>query len=166
VSTTAIPAVIDYLVAQANASASLGASASAPVAVYDGPVVLDQWPPMILWVGVDAQWLLQDQQGTTTPAKATQEWVGPGNRKRNEHLTISCVADAWYGGTDVRTARQSVLAIMAAFEDMTRNDANLGGNVLFIEPGVTNTQWYAGQFAAGLRVLAGFDFNCFARIGT
>jgi hypothetical protein len=166
VTTTAVPHVIDYLVAAATASTALGAATVDPVTVYDGPVVLDQWPPLCLWIGVPVEWVLQMTVDNPIAATSTQDWVGPGNRLRDEDLSINCVAEAWYGGTDIAIARNSCASIMAAVEDMTRINANASGTVLFTKPGVTGATWHQQNTTKGARVLISFAFTCFARIGS
>lgn len=164
---SAIPAVIDYLVATSQASATLGSAPGASaVTIYDGPTVAEDWPKLALWIGIDIQYVLQTAS-TPAPVAAvsTQAWVGLGAQKRDEHLTIHCVVDAWTGETGMKSARDAAHSIMAAFEDMTRLDANAGGNVLFTEPGVTNAAWLQGQTSDGARALISFDFNCKARLG-
>jgi hypothetical protein len=163
--TSCVPALMDYLVTTSQGASTLGA-ASPPVTVFDGPVVQEQWPQLCLWVGVDAAYLLGNPTASGASADAQQNWVGPGNRKRDEHVTVHCVADAWFGNGDVATARRAAFGIVAALEDITRIDANAGGTVLFTEPGVTNLSLYQGNTNAGPRCLVGFDFSAFARIGS
>ena len=165
-STSAVPAVIDYLVAQARASTALGASTTAPVTIYDGPTIDGAWPNLSLHIGSELAYVLTpDVTPAPEAAFSNQTWVGAGNRKRNENLTIHCVIDAHVGESITKMARDAAHSVLSAFEDMTRVDANTGGTVLFNDPGVTNTHWYAGQIKDGARALITFDFNCDARIG-
>lgn len=165
-STSAIPALIDRLVSTSKASVTLGA-APLPVTICDGPVVSGDYPKLALWFGVDANYLMS-AAGTVAPisGQAVQQWIGIGGHVREEVLTVHCVADAWIGETDTRTARIAAYSIMSAFEDMTRLDANAGGTVLFTDPGVTNSVLYQGETSVGARVLVAFDFTCKARIGS
>lgn len=161
-STSAVPAVLDYLVTTFTNSASLGASTTAPVAVYFGVTVTNDYPPLALYIGVDDP----DASPFFTGGSSTQAWVGPGNRKRDEHLSVRCVAQAWSGDTDVRALILQAYQIVSAVEDETRVDANLGGNVLFTEPGVTNLELRHGQFKNGALARVLFTVDCFARIGS
>lgn len=158
--TSRIPATIDYLVGIFTASTSLGA-ATPPVAIYDGPTVTRAPDQLILWVGLEDP----DSAGLAAMAEGTQEWVGPGSRARNEMFSISCCAVAWSGGMDVRTARLTAAAILAAVEDLLRRDANLGGNVLFVAPGVTSTRWSQNNSSDGAVCQVMFEIACKARIG-
>lgn len=166
-STSAVPAVIDYLVATSKASPQLGSSTTAPVVIYDGAPIDGAWPPLALYIGADSNYVLSP---STTPipvaAVSQQSWVGLGARKRDEKLTIHCVIEAHLGDTLMKVARDAAHSVMSAFEDMTRLDANAGGNVLYTDPGVTNATWIQGQTSDGARVLISFDFSCDARIGT
>jgi hypothetical protein len=92
--------------------------------------------------------------------------VGPGNRKRDELFDVFCVAEAWSGDTDTQTALTQVYNIVAAVEDLTRNDANLGGNILFLNAGVTGhtLKWNNTDQGAAARVQ--FLLSCKARIGS
>lgn len=166
--TTSIPALIDYMVATAKASTTLGARPVSPVSVFDGPTVMDSPPPFALWIGMDEASLLPGGTDYVIAATGTQLWVGPGNRLRDEAVTIHCVADSWSGGgeTDMSIARNQTVGIMSAFEESTRADANQGGRTLFTNPGVTNATWYQMQVSGGSRVMVGFDFVCFSRIGS
>jgi hypothetical protein len=162
VSTSAIPATIDYLVTTFAASTRLGAAVD-PVKVYDGPQVSEEFPKLILWIGLDDP---DTSPGAPMAATSTQAWVGPGNRWRDELFDIMCVAEAWSGDTDVKTARVAAYAIVAAVEDLTRADANLGGNVLFINPGVTGHTLRQNNTSKGAVAQVQFLISCKARIGS
>jgi hypothetical protein len=167
-STSAVPYLIDYLVATSKANVNLGARAVNPVTIQDSVSAVDDWPQFQLWIGVDDQWLLNPTANPfVTSATTTQQWIGIGARHREEIVTLKCAADSWSGDgeTAASLARLQAYGIMSAFEDMTRNDANAGGNVLFTDPGVTNTSLYQGQINVGSRAIVGFDFVCLARIG-
>ena len=159
--TSRIPAVIDYLVATFTASPLLGA-ASPPVAVYDGPLATAAPDQAQLWVGLEDP----DATAATTAADSQQTWAGLGHMAKNEQLAIRCVAQAWSGGDDVRTARQNAYAIMGAVEQVILADASLGGTVS--TPGnasVTGAvlSQITGQGGAVARVT--FEITAQARIG-
>lgn len=158
-STSKVPAVIDYLVTlftNAQATTLNG------VTVFDGPAVTADPAPLALWVGVDDP----DATAATVAASSTQEWAGLGHQSRNELLSVRCVAQAWSGADDVRTVRQSVYAIIAAVEDLVRNDAALGGNLLFTSPGVTNGELRQLTSGAGAAARVTFTIDGKARIGS
>jgi len=160
VSTSAIPGVIDYLVATFTSAATLGA-ANPPVTIVDGAFLSNDHPPLSLVVGSN------DVDGAFLPeaATATQEWVGPGNRKRNERLSILCIAEAWSGDESLSAVRVAAAAILSAVEDLTRADANLGGTVLYTSPGVNNVLYRYGQTNLGPLCRVFFSIDAFARIG-
>ncbi len=158
--TSRVPDVIDYLVAAFTAAATLGA-ATPPVAVYDGPIATRAPEQLILWVGLRDP----DSEEMETGAESTQEMVGQGGVHRNEHLTIPCAAESWSGGTDIRTERLAAYAIVAAVEDLLRRDASLGGLVLFVDPGVTDSELTQNNTNTGAIARVAFNITAKARIG-
>lgn len=158
-STTAVPTVIDYLVTTFSNDPTVG-KANPPVPIYDGPVPNEASDLSALWIGVE-----NVDNTLANTASSSQDWVGPGNRWRNEQLTIFCTAQA-ANGIDARSARVAVYSIISAVENILRTNANLGGNVLFLKPGSNQhrlTQWAAGD-AFIARVA--FRIDAFARIGS
>lgn len=156
-STSAVHQVILYLVSTFQAASTLG---GAGVAVYDGPVPNQDYEQQVLWVGVE-----NPQNILANSAQATQNWVGPGNRWRNENLSIFLTAQA-YSGVDVPTARGLAYQIIGAAEDILRTNANLGGNVLFLKPGSNQhrlQQWAQGE---GFIAKTSFRIDALARIGS
>lgn len=158
--TTRVPAVIDYLVNTFTAAATIGA-ATPPVAVYDGPVTTGAPSQLVLWVG------LQDPDAVTAPvgAESQEEWVGLGARQRNEYLTVHCVAEAWAGGTDVRSVRVAAYDIVAAVEVILQADPTLGGLVLFTDPTMPQRQLRQNNTEAGQLARVYFQIKAKARIG-
>jgi hypothetical protein len=163
--TSRIPAVIDYLVNLFTAASTLGA-ATPPVSVIDGPQVNADPGPLALWVGVQN---VDAGETVADTASSVQTWAGLGRMARNEELTVYCVAQAWSGSDDVRPLRLQAAAMVAACEDLVRNDASLGGIVS--TPGnaaVTNQQWQQGPGLSGDRGMAvriTFEITAQARIG-
>ena len=130
--TSRVPALIDYLVNAFTAAPTLGA-ASPPVAVFDGPVVTAAPAQLALYVGVD------DVFTDAAPLSATSEQIrqGLGNR-RQETSTVHCCAVAWAGTDDARTVRVQAFAILAAVEDLVRTNLDkFGGNGDLADPGVS-----------------------------
>jgi hypothetical protein len=159
--TSRVPAVIDYLVTAFQASPLLG-GASPAVAVYDGPAATAAPDQAQLWVGLDDP----DSAAATTAAGSVQAWGGLGHMAKNEQIAIHCVAQAWSGGDDVRTARQNVYAVMAAVEQVILADASLGGTVT--APGNASVSaaqllQITGTPGAGARIT--FEITAQARIG-
>ena len=131
--TSRVPALIDYLVTQFTAAATLGAAAP-PVLILDGPAPTADPAPLVLHVGVD------DVFTDSPPTSATSEQSGTGlGGKREEVATIHLAAVAWAGTDDMKTVRGAAYGIAAAVEDLVRNDttlATLAGAAL-ARPGVT-----------------------------
>lgn len=128
--TSRVPALIDYLVAEFTAAATLGA-ATPPVTVYDGPPTTMLDAPLALHVGVD------DGFSEGAPISAESQQAGTGlAQKREEMVTIHCAAIAWAGTDDMKTVRAAAYGITAAVEDLVRADATLPAGVMQ-RPGIT-----------------------------
>lgn len=160
VRTSCVPAVIDYLVSTFQAASTLGA-ATPPVAVYDGPVTTAAPAQLVLWVGIN------DPDSVAAPigAESQQEWVGVGARQRNEYITVNCVAEAWAGGTDVRTMRLAAYGIVAAVETLLQADPTLGGLVIFTDNTMPQRQLRQNNTADGQVARIMFTIKAKARIG-
>jgi hypothetical protein len=133
--TSQVPAVIDWLVNACRQSAALGASASAPVIVIDGPPVTSDTfgDPLHLYVGG----VPGSDEATAT---AMQSWpVIDHARTRDEDGDITLTADAWGGGTAMKAQRDACAAIVGAVELLLRGipadggpgDATMGDLVLW-----------------------------------
>lgn len=157
--TSTVHSVLLYLTATFQNAATLG-KATPPVSVYDGPHPSEAFEDRVLWVGVE-----NPENIIALSATATQNWVGPGNRWRNEQLSIRLAAQA-YSGVDAPSARAITYGIIAAAENLLRADANLGGNVLMLKPG--SNQHQLQQWAAGEGFVAKVAWRCdaMARIGS
>jgi hypothetical protein len=150
VTTSRVPAAIDYLVALFTAAPTLG-QAVPPVNVIDGPKVTADPGPLALWVGVD-------DITNPSPAAATsvQAWQpGLGRNVRQEALAVHCVAQAWSGDDDVRSMRIAADGIVGAAEDLIRADPTLGGTLPGSkDAGVTTADLQQGPALAGGRGMA------------
>lgn len=165
--TSAVPAVIDYLVAAAKASPLLGL-ASPPVSVFDGPQppVATQALPRVLWIGADAT------NPDATVADATQSWpVMDHARTKDEDTDIICSAQHWSGDPSNKVHRDGAAAIVAGVETMLRGDgstgpgdAKMGGLALW--SGVDVGQWTPRQVAGGVAWLVTFKIIYRARLIT
>jgi hypothetical protein len=169
--TSRIPAAIDYLVTLFRGAVTLGGPVvngqqTGPVTVHDGADVTAEAGALALWVGVDD---IDPAAGAPEAASATQSWAGLGRMARNEELAIYCVAQAIGGGDDVRSLRLSCAGIVAAVEDLVRADASLGGVVSTPgNAGVTATRWRQGPQLtgdAGMAVRVTVEITAAARIG-
>lgn len=146
-----VPSVLDYLAGLFAADATLGA-ASPPVTVYDGPVVTDDDPQLVLWVGLDDP----DADGATLAAESTRAWAGLASQ--NETIIVSCAAEAWSGGTGVSAERVRAYGIVAAVEALVRADATgFGGNSMIANPGVTGAQLHQNNTSKGAQARVTFQ---------
>jgi hypothetical protein len=164
VTTSRVPAVIDYLVATFNAAATLG-QASTPVTVIDGPAVTADPGPLALWVGVDGI----DPNGNPMPTAATSiqsrgNLADLGGQTRNETISVPCVALAQGGTDDVRALRVAVAGIVAAVDALVRADPKLGGNVISTMPGVAAAQWRQGPSPRGMAAQVTFTIDAETQI--
>lgn len=166
--TTQVPAVLDYLVAQCAASTSLGAAVP-PVIVFDGPNITDDLlaEPLHLWIGYDPM----------TPggpaAETDQDWPNLDQaRTLDETAEITCAAEAWSGTPTVKTVRDQCDAIVAAVALLLRGttvsggpgDTQMGGLVFWSR--VTAGQWYQRPSQDGLAVMHVFKIMYQARLVT
>ncbi len=155
--TSAVPAVIDWLVNAAKASPLLGL-ASPAVSVFDGvqPPVATQALSQVLWSGCDP----------TTPdgvfADAAQAFaVMDHARTRDEDGTVTCSAQHWSGDPTVKTHRDGAAAIVAGVEQLLRGDGSTGpGDAtmgrLALWSGIDVGRWETRQLAGGVAVLCTF----------
>lgn len=165
--TSRVPAVTDYLVAAAQASTSLGASATAKVRVIDGP------PPTndelaqqrILYIGWD------QVNGTPGGEDSAQSWsIMDHARTREEDGTVTCTADAWLGGT-MKQARDACAAIVGGVELLLRGDGSTGpgdatmGRLVFWSA-VEDLKWYPVQDQQGAAMRCVFTVSFRARLVT
>lgn len=156
--TSRIPATLAYLFATFTAAPTLGAAPS-PVAVWYGPA--GSWAPQSLYIGLNDP----DPGVIPTSAVGNQEWVGQPGRHRNEMFSVFCCAEFWSEDTDFPTAVNGVTGIVAAVETILQADINLGGNILFLDPGVTGQALRMNLTDKGAVAQVQFQIDCKARIG-
>lgn len=163
---TQVPEVIDYLVAQCQASSSLGA-ASPAVIVLDGPQVTDDTlaEQLHLWIGYDP--LTPGEAAATTE----QDWPNLDQaRTLDEDGEIVCAAEAWGGGATVKTVRDQCAAIVGAVDLLLRGttisggpgDTQMGGLVFWSR--VSAGSWYQRPSQDGFAVMHLFKVIYRARL--
>jgi hypothetical protein len=159
--TSAIPDAINYLVDTFTADATLG-TANPPVLILDGPDISQQYSPLTLWIGLQNP---DDLAGNPQlSAQGNQQWAALGNRARYETFSVYCVAEAWSGVNDSRTARTSAFSITAAVETLVRTNASLGGSILVVLPGVDQHMLRQGNSSKGAVARVSFVITCKARL--
>ena len=165
--TSAVPSVIDWLVAAANASPLLG-QASPAVSVFDGPQppVKTQSLNRVLWIGCDAP------NPDAVFADAVQAFALIDHaRTKDEDGTVTCSAQHWSGDPSVKVHRDGAAAIVAGVELLLRGDgstgpgdARMGGLALWSSTDVG--RWETRQLAGGVAVLVVFTVVYRARLVT
>jgi hypothetical protein len=160
--TSAVPAVIGYLVDTFTAASTLGAAAT-PVSIRCGPELSGDFSQLALFVGVDDPTL--SPSSPPVAATSNQTWVGMGARARDEDISIFCTAEAWSGETCTRAAMTAVYGIVASVEALLAADVYLGGMALFQAPGSTShtLKWLQGE--GGLAAHVSFRIDAKARLG-
>lgn len=164
--TTQVTAVTDYLVAQCQASTSLGA-ASPAVYVFDGP------QPSRALSGVErALWIGHNPAADGIPAATiAADWPNLDQaRTLDEDGEIVCAAQHWSGETAIKTHRDGAAAIAGAVELLLRGtpaasgpgDTQMGGLVFWSR--VSAGEWYAEQRPNGASVLCVFKVIYQARL--
>jgi hypothetical protein len=149
--TSAIPTVLDHLVALFTAAPGLGA-ATPPVAIVDGPMPSSGPLPLALWVGVED--VIAAATGAVTTAADNQEQrIDFGGVSRAEDITVYCVAGAYSGGSGgFKALRASVAGITAAVETAVQADVPNP----YQNPGVTNLTWQQIAYSDGLQLFVPF----------
>lgn len=151
--------VLNYLVAQAQASPNLGA-AQPPVAIADGPTPPGEFltQPLRLWIGFNAL-----AGGPETGTAAQQfAYVGNSAGRRQEDGDITCTAEAWSGDPTPANARALCKAVVGGVEILLRGypqingpgDSSMGGLVQWSE--VTGLSWTQSQDQAGYSAMCVF----------
>jgi hypothetical protein len=151
-STSAVPAVIDALLAAAT-------TALVDVAVYDGTGISDD-PGDFLMVGVEDP----DSDTFATSVDAQQSWPHIGHRVRDESGDITCSALSWNGDGDQKAARDAVYAITAQLEELLRDDPTLGLGPLVRTEFGTTSQLIQRQGDSGAMAMLTFKVHFDARI--
>lgn len=160
--------VIGYLVAQCQASTSLGA-ASPSVLVFDGPQVSDSQldaRSSKVWIGYDPM-----SPGASV-AQAEQDFAGLDmGLKRNESGWVMCAAEDASGDVAMAGHRTAVKALIGTVELLLRGvpnsggpgDSSMGGLVLWSQ--VTGPfTWYQAQSQAGASAMCVFRVAYRARL--
>jgi hypothetical protein len=113
VATSAVPALIDAMVATFDAALSAN--------VYDGYGNSDD-PGDFLMVGIDDP----DSDDWADAATTKQDWANANYTARSEEGDIICAALSWNGDGNQKAARDAVYATQAAVETALRANPSLG----------------------------------------
>lgn len=133
-STSAIPAAMDWLVGACKTNVVAVGGVQGPVFISDGPLItLDPLVyPQRLMIGGDTINVGEPA------AEGEQEFAALNQaRTRNETFHIVCTAEDWSGDTTMQARRSNVFALVRQVELLVRGvagnpgDATMGGSVLF-----------------------------------
>lgn len=159
-STSAIPAAIDGLLALCTGATARGGSL-AGVTILDGPPPKTPTVPRLLCIGD-----VPDDDGPA--ATAIQEFLNVGANRKDETFSIFCTVVARSGSTAVKPMRDQAFAIVGAVENLLRQgqpgaDPRLGGVVKWAAL-AGDFRYTPIQLDGGLWVEVGFSVECRARI--
>ena len=151
-----IPALIDQLVTIAVAAFG----ASSPVEVFDGPGVSKDDTGQQLWIGVT-----DPTQGSETAAESSQSW-GPMStqHKRDEEITVHCLALAWSGDDDLKTVRDQAFAQMQVVSAAAVADPSLSAACLYVRSPGSGVTLVQGPNRRGFEARVGFDITARVRL--
>lgn len=151
--TSAIPAVIDALVA------SFGA-AIGTTNVFDGPGVTDNTLTDYVIIGVADP----DSESVAEAATSQQSWPWLGHVVRDETIVVHCVAVSWNGDLDQKKARDSVFSMVGNLTTAIQNDPTYGvSGVLYVQ-GITSMSLHQLQDRKGVIAFLPFDVTVKSRI--
>jgi hypothetical protein len=150
--TSAVPALIDALVAQCTA-------ALPSVIVADGVTVTDDDPGNWLMIGVD-----DPNADVATTATGQIAWADSNGTALDEMGDLTCLALSWNGDANPKAARDAAYATCAAVNGLLRTVPALGVPVLlWARFGATQTLTQA-QSGDGALALVVFTIHFRARI--
>lgn len=150
--TSVVPALIDALVAQARTNLT-------DVNVFDGFGVTAD-PGNFLMIGVEDP----DTEDAAFSADTRQAWANANYTARDESGDITCVALAWNGDGNQKSARDAVYAIATAVENFLRANPSLGLTGLLWTGFGTSSQLSQAQGEAGAAAQLIFRVEFRARI--
>lgn len=143
--TTALPQVIDALVAQLQAASALSA-----VRVFDGIEVDGSYPGDAIVVGDDG-----GEDGDVTAGSGRQSYDTLGARSMYEDASLDCYLWAWDGSTDIRSRRIRAFQIFSAVDTAIRADPSLGSTCLYA--GISDFSVAYRQTSNGAAVVINFS---------
>lgn len=149
---TVLPDVVDGLIAVATAGLT-------GITILDGFGNTDD-PGDYLMVGVDDP----NTPDLARGGRARSDWrtVGQGGSTRREEGSVTCAAMSWNGEGDLKSARDSAFATVAALETSLKTDPTIGGRVMFA---TTNSHDYIPAVGdTGAEVIVVFTVSYVARI--
>lgn len=166
--TSAIPAAVDWLVGQCQTGIVPVGISTTPVYIQDGPLVtLDPTVyPQRVAVGWDG--LNPNEPGVV----GEQEFATIGARQRDERFEIVMTVEDWSGDTAAKVHRDNAFALMAQIELMIRGvrpagpgDITMGGSVKYSQI-AGPIQFHIDQNPNGAAATCVFRIQARARLTT
>jgi hypothetical protein len=160
VSTSALWEFLTALLAKFRADPTI-TGATYNVLIIDGPTLLDESRPNILFVGGSPT----DKDMQTPDGTFDQVWGELGARARYEDLSVSCELWVRDGSTDLAARRATAQALLAAIEAALRVDFTLGvGRLMWCE--VNAGSLFQMQAKTGSGVKVPFTITAKARLAS
>lgn len=119
--TTALPNLIDAVVAALKAASSLSG-----VTIYDGIEIDSSDPTNWIAVGHDG-----GEDGEVVVANIRNEYKTLGAKSMFEDGFLNCTLVSWTGDTSLSACRVSAYALLDAVDTVIRSDPSFGGVVLY-----------------------------------
>lgn len=149
--TTAIPDVIDAIIALARTAVTID--------VFDGYPVTDDTNDKLM-VGVDDP----RSEDSAISATSRQSWANTTGKSRQEEGEVVCAIDTYEGSGDMKVARDRAFAQVNLLAAALKTNYTLGlSMLLWIEYGAT-TDYYANQDSNGANATVVFRLAYKARI--
>lgn len=123
--------------------------------VFIGTERLDQ----VLEVGVEDP---EGARNKTSAVRATSEWVGLGNRARDQNLTVNCSSMAVDTAGDAQAARNRAYQGVAGCQAELQRDPSIGGVVVWARLG--DEELFQAQGKQGAIALVEFTVAAYGRI--
>ena len=140
--TTALPHLIDAVVAAFKASPSL-----AGVTIYDG-IEIDSSDP-INWISVGHD---GSEDGEVTVGNIRNEYKALGAKSMFEDGTLNCTLASWTGDTSLSACRVAAYALLDAVDTTIRLDPSFGGVVLYSGLDTNTPTYVQTNQGAGIQI--------------
>ena len=119
--TTALPNLIDAVVAALKAASSLSG-----VTIYDG-IEIDSSDPLN-WISIGHD---GSEDGEVIAANVRNEYKVLGAKSMYENGSLNCTLVSWTGDTNLSACRTSAYSLLSAVDTVIRTDPSFGGVVLW-----------------------------------
>jgi hypothetical protein len=168
VTTSAIPAALDWLVSACKTGVTPVGGVMIPVYVQDGP--LATMDPLVFPQRLAIGW---DSLNPNEPGvDGHQEFASLGTRLRDERFDIVCTAEDWSGDVSMKPRRDNCFGLVAQVELLIRGapprgpgDTTMGGSVVYSQISGP-LQFHMSQDPSGASATCVFRISARARLTT